>query len=165
MRVIFLDIDGVLNSHRTAVAFESILQRRLDPVAVMMLYRVVTRASAQIVVSSTWRRDSQWLTTIWGCLREAGWPWDHTSFLPLGECPIIDRTTTEDLGPGTLRGHEIEHWLEAHPEVDDYIILDDDRDMLENQMDRFIHCDNQTGLAWKQWQRIREIWPEVDNRG
>ncbi len=159
-RCIFLDIDGVLNSHRTAVAFQSILQRRLDPVAVMMLYRLVTCADAAIVISSTWRLDDQWLTTIWGCLREAGWPWNHTAFLPLGECPIIDRTPRL---PG-VRGIEIQAWLDANPEYDDYIILDDDSDMLESQMDRFIHCPHYVGFDWDGWLKIRELWPEVDDR-
>lgn len=159
-----LDVDGVLNSHRTAVAFQSILQRKLDPVAVMMLYRIVTKANAQIVVSSTWRLDDDWKLTVWGCLREAGWPWNHTSFLPLGECPIIDRTPILRAA-GTIRGDEIQCWLDQNPQYDDYIILDDDSDMLDHQKDRFIHCDHHVGLGWEQWSQIRKIWPEVDERG
>ncbi len=164
MRVIFLDIDGVLNSHRTAVAYRSVLQRELDPVAVMMLYRIVTKADAHVVISSTWRLDKQWKTTIWGCLRKAGWPWDHTAFLPIGECPIIGKTPRSgDLGLGKVRGDEIDAWLEANPDYDDYIILDDDSDMLDHQKDRFIHCDHHVGLGWDQWSQIRKLWPEVDN--
>jgi hypothetical protein len=157
MRVIFLDIDGVLNSHRSAVAMQTF--HTLDPIAVKMLFRIVTLAEAKIVISSTWRQDKQWLTTIWGALRQAGWPWVHTGFLPLGECPIIDRT---DVLPG-VRGIEIQAWLDANPEYDDYIILDDDSDMLDSQMDRFIKCHYHTGLGWEGWQQIRKIWPEVDN--
>ena len=157
MRVIFLDIDGVLNSHRSAVAMQTF--HTLDPIAVKMLFRVVTLAEAKIVISSTWRQDKQWLTTIWGALRQAGYPWVHTGFLPLGECPIIDRT---EVLRGD-RGHEIQTWLDANPEYDDYIILDDDSDMLDSQMDRFIKCHHHTGFGWEQWQQIREIWPEVDN--
>lgn len=157
MRVIFLDIDGVLNSHRTAVAFSTFHQ--LDPIAVKMLFRVVTLAEAKIVISSTWRHDKQWLTTIWGALRQAGWPWIHTGFLPLGECPIIDRTETL---PG-VRGIEIQAWLDANPEYDDYIILDDDSDMLDSQLHRFIKCDHHIGFGWEQWKKIEELWPEINN--
>ena len=163
MRVIFLDIDGVLNSHRTAVAFQQMGYREMDPIAVRMLYRIVRCAEAHIVISSTWRLDDQYVATIWGCLRHAGWPWNHTALLPLGECPIIDRTPSNNWGIGVTRGHEIQDWLDANPSYDDYIILDDDSDMLESQMDRFIHCDHHVGLGWDQWSQIREIWPEVDD--
>ena len=64
MRVIFLDIDGVLNSHRTAAAYRQVLMRRLDPVAVAMLYRMVKFGEAKIVISSTWRKDGDWLTLV-----------------------------------------------------------------------------------------------------
>lgn len=163
-RCIMLDIDGVLNSHRTAVGFQHVLMRKLDPVAVMMLHRIVKNADAAIVISSTWRLSPGWKTLVWGCLREAGWPWENYGFVPLDDCPIIDRTP-KYLGPDTTRGDEIAKWLEDNPEYDDYIILDDDSDMLDSQMDRFIHCDSKVGLSYENWLRIREIWPEVDERG
>lgn len=161
MRAIFLDIDGVLNSHRTAVGFQHVLQRKLDPVAVMMLHRIVKNAEAVIVISSTWRLSKGWKELVWGCLREAGWPWDHYGFIPMDTCPIIDRTP-KYLGAGTVRGDEIAKWLEDNPEYDDYIIIDDDSDMLDDQKDRFIHCDHHIGLGYDQWMKIREIWPEID---
>jgi len=165
MRVIFLDIDGVLNSHRTAIGFQTVAMRKFDPVAVMMLHRVVKMADAAIVISSTWRLSKGWKTLIWGCLREAGWPWEEYGFVPQDECPIIGKTV-DRLGPGKIRGNEIDVWLNEHPEYhDDYIILDDDSDMLESQMDRFIHCDSKVGLSYENWERIREIWPEVIKRG
>jgi hypothetical protein len=41
----------------------------------------------------------------------------------------------------TLRGQEIQEWLDKHPEVEDYAILDDDSDMLPEQFCKFHHCD------------------------
>lgn len=161
MRVIFLDIDGVLNSSRTAVAYQQLLQHKLDPIAVQILHRIVYTTEAHLVISSTWRLGNDWETLIWGCLREAGWEISYNSFHGLGGTPIIGRT---GIGTGTraTRGHEIADWLEEHPEVDDYIILDDDTDMLESQMDRFIRCDHRVGLSFDNFMQIREIWPEVD---
>ncbi len=97
MRVIFLDIDGVLNSHRTAAAYREPLMRKLDPVSVKLLHRIVSKADAKLVISSTWRLDPDWLTLVWGCLREAGWPCDY------GDCPIIGRTA-KYLGIRKVRG-------------------------------------------------------------
>lgn len=165
MRVIFLDIDGVLNSHRSAIALQS--YHVLDPIAVKMLFRLVTLAEAKIVISSTWRQDKQWLTTIWGALRQAGWPWVHSGFLPLGECPIIDRTPLsipkEKSHPRRQRGSQIAVWLEENPEYDDYIILDDDSDMTPEQCKsgRFVHCQHHTGFGWEQWKKIEGLWPEI----
>lgn len=165
MRVIFLDIDGVLNSYRTAAAYRQVLYRRLDSVAVAMLYRIVKYADAKIVVSSTWRKDQDWLTLVWGCLREAGFPWDGD------DCPIIGRTTLHSPGitddddyPGinTRRGEKIKLWLDEHPEYDDYIILDDDSDMRPDQLDRFIKTDRKVGITFENWEAIAKIWPEIN---
>jgi len=47
----------------------------------------------------------------------------------------------------TLRGEEIQEWLNNHPEVDNYAILDDDSDMLPEQMNNFYKCDGWYGLS------------------
>jgi hypothetical protein len=46
----------------------------------------------------------------------------------------------------TLRGEEIQDWLDNHPEVEDYVILDDDSDMLPEQFVKFHHSDPWFGL-------------------
>lgn len=46
----------------------------------------------------------------------------------------------------TLRGEEIQDWLDKHPEVEDYVILDDDSDMLPEQFAKFHHSDPWFGL-------------------
>jgi hypothetical protein len=46
----------------------------------------------------------------------------------------------------TLRGEEIKDWLDNHPEVEDYAILDDDSDMLPEQFAKFHHSDPWFGL-------------------
>jgi hypothetical protein len=40
------------------------------------------------------------------------------------------------------RGHEIELWLKMHPEVSNYVIIDDDNDMLDNQRANFVRTAN-----------------------
>ena len=158
MRVIFLDIDGVLNSSRTAVAFQKEWQRKFDPVAVQMLYRVALNAGAQLVISSTWRLFDDWRSLITGSLVEAGWPLDSA-------ITLYSRTTTDSFntpyGMERSRGDEIAEWLNKHPDVIDYIILDDDNDMLDSQLSRFIQCDSNVGFGWEQWMQIKAIWPEI----
>ena len=55
---------------------------------------------------------------------------------------VIDITPNLTYGHGltthTPRGKEIQQWLDEHPEVTNYVIFDDDSDMLEHQMNNFI---------------------------
>lgn len=54
-----------------------------------------------------------------------------------------------DITPSTIqrhRGTEIQMWLDAHPEVDNYVILDDDTDMLDSQSEHFVHISYEEGL-------------------
>lgn len=55
----------------------------------------------------------------------------------------------------TLRGQEIKEWLEEHPEVKDYAIIDDDSDMLEEQMGNFHHSDPWFGMSPNHLYRIQ----------
>lgn len=48
-----------------------------------------------------------------------------------------------------MRGHEIQDWLDHHPEVTDYKIIDDDQDMLEHQMKKLIHTDGENGMTFE----------------
>ena len=49
------------------------------------------------------------------------------------------------------RGTEIQMWLEKyeqdHEPVESYVILDDDEDMLQDQLENFIHCNFVHGLT------------------
>lgn len=55
----------------------------------------------------------------------------------------------------SLRGEEIQEWLDASPEVEDYAILDDDSDMMKHQFCKFHHCDPWFGLSPNHLYRIK----------
>lgn len=40
------------------------------------------------------------------------------------------------------RGHEIQDWIDDHPEITHYVILDDDNDMLQSQRNNFVRTAN-----------------------
>lgn len=142
MKVVFLDIDGVLNSHRSAVAFggmpfDAVAHRtRFDEVAVRLIGGIAETAGAQIVLSSSWRNDCNWRT-----------------IGPALGLTIVDRTPSY-LGP---RGKEIAAWLAAHPEVTNYAIVDDDGDMLPEQMPFFVHTHMQDGFTWACATKLAEL--------
>jgi hypothetical protein len=62
-----------------------------------------------------------------------------------------------------LRGEEIQEWLNQHPEVEDYVILDDDSDMLDHQFEKFHHCDPWFGLTPNHLYRIERHFEGKSN--
>jgi hypothetical protein len=111
MKIIFLDIDGVLNCQKTTERFHGFVS--IDPKLVKRLNRILKETDAKIVLSSTWRLFE-----------------DNKEILEKTGIKYIDVTPSFH----GLRGEEINDWLSKHPEVDRYVILDDDSDMLPNQI-------------------------------
>lgn len=113
MRIIFLDVDGVLN---TAASFERRHGDVVDPACVARFNRLIDETGARVVLSSTWRLARGFRTV----LRDLG-----------VRANIVDRTPY--FTDGRRRGHEIAAWLAANPGVTSYVILDDEDDMLPGQ--------------------------------
>ncbi len=141
MKIVFLDIDGVLNNTK-------ILKQRLDarstlrfgpfdPESVRCLNELVDRADAQIVLSSSWRNGPG--PEYWAALCQ------HLKGQGVGR-PLVGRTPhSYECGSNGYRGREIQWWVEHNGPVDAFVILDDDSDM-EPYMDRFVKTDWNQGL-------------------
>ena len=116
MKVIMTDIDGVLNEDTTPTRTKSRMIF-IDKEKLLRLKRIVDATGAKIVLSSTWRydRDDDKFNGDFLELQEA--------FHNVG-LSFYDYTPIDALG--IRRGMEIKAWLGAHPEVTNYIILDDE---------------------------------------
>lgn len=117
MKIIFTDIDGVLNEDTTPTRTKSRVIF-IDEEKLLRLKRIVDATGAKIVLSSTWRYD-----------RED--PKYNGDFLELREAfhnvglDFYDFTPVDAIG--VRRGMEIRAWLGLHRgEVDRFIILDDE---------------------------------------
>lgn len=122
MNVIFLDIDGVLNNRRTPNMNHAVW--RIDPQNVARLNCIIEAVDdLTIVLSSSWRYSVRsGNVDLNALLQEYGFIGD----------PIIERTICDDEWMeehSEERGHEIQRWLDEHPEVERFVILDDDDDM------------------------------------
>ncbi len=114
VRVLFLDIDGVLNRTGYAPAASVGLRSWIEPELAHHLDDVIRRTQARIVMSSDWRRGRD-LETLRAELRAAGI-----------ESPLDDATPVI----GRERWREIEAWMAAHETgVDSIAIVDDGHDM------------------------------------
>jgi len=127
MKIIFLDIDGVLNSRQTDArcALSGGDLMRPDPALVVRLLGVCQETGAKIVLSTSWRLD----TTI-------VWPF-----------PVYDVTPRLDAF-GT-RAAEIAAWLAntTEPVIENFVIVDDEGDAGLLHPTHFIQTDPRTGLT------------------
>ncbi|NUQ73314.1 MAG: hypothetical protein HUU21_07145 [Polyangiaceae bacterium] len=117
MKVVFLDIDGVLNRLALIGSGGRPLDR-LDAAAVSRLGEIVARSGAKVVISSSWRAHRT-LDELRAMLSELGFS---------GE--VIDKTPELEASlygdPFLVRAREIKAWIEAQREpIESYVILDD----------------------------------------
>lgn len=122
MRVLFLDIDGVLNGHEK---HPDSPYTTIRPDCVKRLNRIVKATDCRIVVSSAWR---------YMLFHRGGKPRPmsllgfqymlHTHGLIHCTKVIIGHTRKDEDIPE--RGAQIRAWLEVHPEVTSFVVLDDD---------------------------------------
>ena len=162
MKIIYLDIDGVLNCETGYKSGDCKYQewpdtnredgknyhQRFYSKSKDLLNRLIKETGAKIVISSTWRHAGlEFMKNVW----------DQENME--GEIIGITPSFRGDIDGYTIpRGCEIEYHLEnvmefhhinwskdlqqeymEKSEVDNYIIIDDDSDMLYSQRNHFVH--------------------------
>lgn len=136
--VLFLDMDGVVNSARWFEVISKRAFRRakgaakrdfltmIDPAAVALLNAVIDRTGADVVISSSWR--IVWsVSEIAGMLTEKGFVGKVIGATPNGAfipSEWVDKPESE-----YTRGIEITAWLDEHRDVTTFAIVDDSADM------------------------------------
>ena len=165
MKVLFLDIDGVLNSENwfgyrlyciknnmfnEVINFvntnDECIKHKLsmiDDRAIANLNRIVEETGCKVVLSSSWRScvEAENIFTQ-DLLKLKGFKYELYDVTP--------RLWFNDFS--IRRGEEIKLWLDKESEkneIESFVILDDDSDMLPEQMNNFIHVDGQVGLTNK----------------
>jgi hypothetical protein len=143
LKIIFLDVDGVLNSadffHRIRNKITKdrhVATEHIDPLAVKRLSKIVDATGAKIVISSVWRYSHKpvEMQKILG----------HHGF----KGQIIGATARSK--ESKSRGKEIDAWLsesgtDRNDPVECFVILDDDADM-DPHTERLVQTNWQSGL-------------------
>lgn len=125
MKVLFLDVDGVLNSNRRSLEISS--GEYLDEEKVKLLSKIIRQTGAVVVLHSAWRF---WFNeTMEPMRKEAS---DFSSLLGKYEIRMYDKTpdfSTEEIKRtrkfSFVKADEILSWLNSHSNVENYIVLDD----------------------------------------
>lgn len=146
MNILFLDIDGVLNSKQwhnsdECKALGKSVKRFFDPICVKHLNKIVTETQARVIITSSWRflRNLQDLQDIFKSIGFTGKIYGMTEVL-----------STFKTNTPMLRGKEIKHWLGDNNKYFKtpikYVILDDEDDFLISQKTNFFQTNSEIGL-------------------
>ena len=158
-RIIFLDVDGVLNSHIVAEEWHQRTNTggyggwfdekevatkenvKWGHVNVHNLREIIRATNAEIVISSDWRKNFS-IDKFKEMFKLYGW-----------NAPVIDRTPAGY----SSRGLEVNTWLKDNPDIDSFVIIDDTDMFLAEQKPKFVNTDPEVGLTWKDANKAIEI--------
>jgi len=173
MKVIFLDMDGVMNSWQSSYWYKEMLghkeeewvnyraedidkeddefseySKQLCPIACANLRSILEDyPDTRIVISSTWRRGRtiEWFNKLF------------KMFKIIKEDRVIGKT---DVMPGEERGYEIEEWLKSTEEtVEEFVILDDDGDMGPYcNTPQFVQTDGKVGFDYFAKEKVDRLF-------
>ena len=142
MKIIFLDVDGVLNTSNNILKEykndnDTTSSRiHLDRDCVNNLKEIVDRTNAQLVLSSSWRKSGFYSTT----LKNLEYQLNSNGMILLDCTPILWDAT---------RGTEIKEWLKSKSKIykiESYVILDDEEDM-DDLIDHLVKTTYDDGLT------------------
>lgn len=152
MKLIFLDIDGVLNSHQSYTYHHRITHKIemtdiLCPIATSNLGHILDLyPDCFIVVSSSWRK-SRSIEDLGNILHK----------YHIDKSRIIDKTPVNS--KEEIRGNQIKAWIDNNPQimqkVSHYVILDDDNDLTYFlSTPNFIRTNPKVGLSWLETEQV-----------
>ena len=165
MKIIFLDIDGVLNGYtrftRIWMNIASILHlskfihRYYDIFGVHKKYvrilsKIVHGSGAKVVVSSSWRGDWMLSDHLPNWERKASFK----KWMKYYNIEVIDITPKIYLEKGDSRPLEIIQWLEDHEDIDieSYCIIDDECQELIKYFPNNVVCTSNLGLQERDYE-------------
>lgn len=163
MKIIFLDIDGVLNHqlHYSSPEFNESKKdvdkekqkvdyelRQFNGYSIGLLNGLTDDTGAKIVISSSWRKGRT-VGELRDLFEKVG-----ISGQVIDKTPVLNFIGVEDYHYSVPRGCEIKAWLELNKgrlgskitEVE-YVIFDDDSDMLWWQRNNYLWVDPYCGLT------------------
>lgn len=152
-KVIFLDVDGVLNNFVDSWPNQFGTDQPqstfvVDPRCLLPLYQLLAETAAGVVMSSTWAVHP-----------------DQMKYLHMLVPPLKARLHHDWKTPrkfSSTRGEEIGMWLTDHPETTHWVVLEDDHDAwLEKHHHNVVRTNTRTGLTFKDTHDALEILGDI----
>lgn len=134
-KYIFIDFDGVITTPTSRWC--------IDPNKVKHIESIIQTTGAKLVISSSWsvgsRNAEEFVSKVFGLFSDLTKDVVKDSIFINSIIDVTDHM-------GSARGDEIQRWLDSH-EVDSYVIIDDEDDMLEEQLFNFVQTDSYEGIT------------------
>lgn len=151
-KIIFLDIDGVLNTERWHCQTDSNeLQDeygyKFDPVAVTNLSKIIEETGADIVISSSWKfMGLSKMRKMW---KDRKLPGNVIGITPnTVSDEFLLNVDLDNMDIMAIRGQEVKEWLMLNKnEITNYVILDDMNDIIQEQESHFVWIDPEVGIT------------------
>lgn len=141
MKVLFLDFDGVLNPFAKFSRIGEFSKNSCSHIQ----YLLDSIPDLRIVVSSSWRTYG--LPAMRDILKQNGI--DPTKIIAITDGPKEE--------PGeTSKVHHIVHWLQEHPEIDSYVIVDDEVE-LPHLKHKYVKPNPSVGMNLKDMESAMKI--------
>ena len=162
MKILFLDIDGVLNNNApiSGVSQSPTLYRH----KVALLNHVLMETGALVVVSSAWRylihRGEMNLAGLDWLLRSHGMMAGRLAGVTRADPPGGDHG---EWGNPNERGQQIADWLREHPGDHTYAVLDDLDLGITAAGHPFVQTDGKLGLGFSEVRQLMAILGERPN--
>ena len=152
MKIIFLDVDGVLNSDEYFDKSKNWdiqgIERDIDVEKIKLLKKAIDATGAEVVLSSSWRytRNAQYLKEL---LSKYGIYVDSTPYIQ------------------NERGLEIRKWLSEHQDVEDFVILDDEifESYDEELMKKLVKISNGNGRSFGEGLLLSDVDKIIEKLG
>ena len=165
MKIIFLDVDGVLNSDRYMASqkfneeirgykdmwevINKVPHTHLDPAAIKLLNTLVEQSGAEVVLSSTWRLRFT-LDEMNEMLASRG-----AKFTIVNKTPPARRFRS-------YRGEEVRDYLKSLEEQPESFVILDDIDQFPLLKDNFVRTTERDGLTETHVQKALDILNKKD---
>jgi len=155
-KIIFLDIDGVLNPTMYMMALGKMWKLSCNQIKSRDYYghlffyqncdalkKIIDETGAKIVMSSTWRLAGlSEMKALWKYRELSG---DVIDVTP-NEIEVV-KSGGAKFYDEVCRGQEIQLWLDKNEFKGNYVIIDDTQDMLKSQDDFFVRTHSSVGLT------------------
>lgn len=140
MKVVFLDFDGVINRMELDSNGHLVTKYPADGIvnneqAIRFLNALCKMVDAKIVVSSSWKDCCDTKAVLYNS------GLDHNIEV-LGSTPKMDK-----------RSEEIKAYLDTHPEIESYVVLDDDA----VDIDYLVRCNPALGFNIEEFKQALQI--------
>jgi hypothetical protein len=140
MKVIFLDFDGVITTYNS--------KWKIDMNNIKIINDICDKTNAKIVVTSSWRIGHRGdVLAFNGYLTQYIIEHNYLDNVQDTFDKFIGNIVGMTESIGGWRGDEIKLYMNEHPDVENYVILDDDSDMCDYQLFNFVQTDACEGIT------------------